>query len=145
MPAITLETKPELFRMATEGGMPWNWLKGFNEKAYRTLVQMRGKGVPLIPLVEGLALGLDERGARELAKTVRAGGMLTQQSLCAAEGPDARTEQYIRVQNYLEFLNREIGEGLKKEESPTGESARVLELVLQNLALDFLKEESGRR
>ena len=145
MPAITKETKPELFRMATEGAMPENWLKGFNEKKYRTLVQMNGEGAPLIPWVEGLACGLDERGARELAKRVRAGGMLTQQALWQTEGEDAKLAQYIGVQNYLEFIDREIGDGLKEEESPTGESARVLGLVLQNLALDFLKDESQQR
>jgi len=144
MSAITKETEPELFIMATEEAMPENWLKGFNEKEYRTLVQMNGEGAPLIPWVEGLARRLDERGATELAKRVRAGGMLTQQALWQTEGANAKLAQFIWVQNYLEFIDREIGNELEGEESLTGESAQVLGLVLQNLAFDFLKDESQR-
>jgi hypothetical protein len=144
MPAITAETKPALFKMATEGAMPENWLKDFNEKEYGTLVQMHGEGAPLIPWVEGLASGLDGRGARELAKKVRAGGMLTQRALWQTEGEDAKLTRFIRVQNYLEFINREISEGLKEEKSSTGESARVLGMVLQNLAADFLKRKASK-
>lgn len=131
---------PRAYEIATSS--PSDWVTRFDREAYRNLVAC---GDPiLIAWVESLAEELDQRGATDLALQVRAGGMMTQQLLWENAGGDTGLACYFQTQNYLLFLDREVGEGIVSEDSETGMYANVLCGVLQLLARDFLEEEAAR-
>jgi hypothetical protein len=117
---------------------PKIWTTPFDPIEYRLYQQMPEQAAPLIPHIEGLASGLDARGAMQTALKVRAGGLATQKSIWETGGPEVSFQQFVDVQEYLEFLDREVGEGVQTEMTFTGQSARVLCNVLQGFANNVL-------
>ena len=117
---------------------PRTWTTPFDPIEYRLFQQMPAEATPLIPHIEGLASGLDARGAMQTALRVREGGLATQKSIWETGGPEVSFQQFVDVQEYLGFLDREVGEGVQSEMTQTGQSARVLCTVLQSLANNLL-------
>lgn len=137
---ITQESHPRAFEAANS--TPDDWVVKFNEETYGSLIL--DERAVLVRWIENLAIGLGQRGATDLALKVRAGGMLTQQLLWEVESEGIDLVRLCLIQNYLSFLDDEIGEGLKNERSATGMSARVLCLSLQMLVNDFLEKEAAK-
>ncbi len=86
---------------------------------------------PLLEQVQALAWVLELRGAREIARRLKAAGLVTRDQLFATDLGEDSGRTFVIVQNFLTWLDREV----------RIEEAGILKLVLQGLAVGMLERK----